>query len=426
MGEAVYSRPMRKFVSPFARVAVVVFAVIGLFAVASPADAAIDSVTLVSSPNTSPTATNRLNAVSCVSESWCIAVGYAAGTAFQPIAEIWNGTNWTMQSVPSPSPTLNSKFNGISCTSTTSCIAVGGAYSGGVWSTLVEKWDGSSWSIETSANSAPTESNVLNAVSCVSASFCVLVGHYVNSSYQTLIEVWDGSAAVMQTSANTSPSEDNILNGVSCLSATSCVAVGYHSNGSVAQTLSESWNGSVWSIDLSASVPSSTQQILNGVSCTSATSCFAVGLYFDGSVYLPLIEMWDGSSWSVQALPLVSANGGFTPAVSCVSATSCVVTGSTIDGGFVRSTLVATWDGSAWSVVTSPNGPGGGNNFVNGVSCASAWSCVGVGSFYDGNNDQTLVLSLSGPVPPTPTIPTTSSTTSSSSGSDPVVAAFTG
>jgi hypothetical protein len=52
------------------------------------------------------------------------------------------------------------------------------------------------------------------------------------------------------------------------------------------------------------------------------------------------------------------------------------------------------------------------------VSCVSAWDCVAVGRTYTGNNIyETLVLSLTGPVPPS---------TTTTVASESVVPAFTG
>ena len=56
----------------------------------------------------------------------------------------------------------------------------------------------STWSLDTSANSSTSQTNVLEGVSCVSASFCMSVGYYTIAGHpsgtnQTLIEEWNGS-----------------------------------------------------------------------------------------------------------------------------------------------------------------------------------------------------------------------------------------
>ena len=107
--------------------------------------------------------------------------------------------------------------------------------------------------------------------------------------------------------------------------------------------------------------------------------------------------------------------------VSCVSVSFCVAVGYQ-DSGSAYLTLVEQWNGSVWSTVTSPN-PSTIGNVLNSVSCVSVSFCVATGIQYSGSSNQplyeTLVLSLTGPVPPT-----TTTTTTDDSGS--VVPAFTG
>ena len=51
-------------------------------------------------------------------------------------------------------------------------------------------------------------------------------------------------------------------------------------------------------------------------------------------------------------------------------------------------TLIEHWNGTTWSVMTSPNAAG--NNFLFGVACPSASSCIAVGHSNNGAGDQTL------------------------------------
>ncbi len=105
--------------------------------------------------------------------------------------------------------------------------------------------------------------------------------------------------------------------------------------------------------------------------------------------------------------------------VSCVSVSFCVATGYQYNGS-TNLTLVEHWNGSVWSTVTSPN-PGTTANSLGSVSCVSVSFCVATGNQNSGSTNQpsyeTLVVSLTGPVPPTTTTTVVS---------DPVVPAFTG
>src|SRR4029077_2382050 len=118
--------------------------------------------------------------------------------------------------------------------------------------TLVERWDGRSWTIVTSPNTSTTQNNVLYGVTCASASECWAVGYSFNgTANQTLIERWDGASWAIVTSLNTLALAQN-LSGVFCVSASDCWAVGGSSNGISSQTLIEHWDGNLWAIVASA------------------------------------------------------------------------------------------------------------------------------------------------------------------------------
>ena len=208
--------------------------------------------------------------------------------------------SWSIVASPNTSSSQSNFLNGVSCVSSTSCIAVGSYYNGSVDQTLVESWNGTSWSIVASPNTSSSQYNYLNSVSCVSSNSCTAVGNYSNS--QTLVESWNGTSWSIVASPNVPGSQYNYLNGVSCVSSTSCIAVGSHYGTSV-QTLIESWNGTSWSIVASPSVPGSVHD-LAGISCLGSTSCTAVG--FSGNA--TLIET--GTSAPTAGYYEVASDGG--------------------------------------------------------------------------------------------------------------------
>jgi hypothetical protein len=102
-------------------------------------------------------------AEACGSTDACTAVGsidegkvgqYAA------LADSWNGTSWTTQGTPSPADYVHkSSLDGVSCAFADACTAVGSyANRYGVERTLVESWNGTAWTIETSPNRGATDS----------------------------------------------------------------------------------------------------------------------------------------------------------------------------------------------------------------------------------------------------------------------------
>ena len=105
------------------------------------------------------------------------------------------------------------------------------------------------------------------------------------------------------TSPNTSPAEGNALNGVTCVSASDCWAVGNHYNGSAYLTLIEHWDGTAWTIVASPNTEGTANNNLYGVACTSTSDCWAVGQALIGAAFRTLIERWDGTSWAIVTSP---------------------------------------------------------------------------------------------------------------------------
>ncbi|MGI8436195.1 MAG: hypothetical protein ACR2NX_04730, partial [Chthoniobacterales bacterium] len=211
------------------------------------------------------------------------------------------------------------------------CWAVGDYDNGSTYQTLIEQWNGTSWAIVPSPNTSATQRNTLVSVTCTSASQCWAVGDYDNgSTYQTLIEQWNGTSWAIASSPNTSATRDNRLNGVTCASASQCWAVGDYDNGSAYQTLIEQWNGNSWSIVTSPNTSATQRNYLLGVTCASASQCWAVGSYQNGSTYQTLIEQWSGTSWSIVSSPNTSATrDNRLYGVTCASASQCWAIGDT-------------------------------------------------------------------------------------------------
>jgi virginiamycin B lyase len=345
--------------------------------------------TLVSVPNDSGRDFTVLNDISCASANSCTAVGYAFTAGSSPgrgVIESWNGTAWSLVASPTVGTGANSLF-GVACVSTTSCKAVGAYWDKANNShALIESWNGRAWSA-LAGPSPGTMTNQLLGVSCISASSCQAVGYSANSinghralNERTLVESWNGHSWSVVPSPNPGSGNDQ-LNDVACVSANSCTAVGNSqtSTGNENRTLVESWNGRAWSF---VSSPNrGAFGALNGVSCVSAKACQAVGNYVTSTNQnlaktKPLIESWNGRAWSLVASPGLS--GGLED-VSCVSANVCSAVGET---GAV--TLVESWNGAAWSIVPSPNQGNNddiSSNELSGVSCLSPTSCKAIGTW---------------------------------------------
>ena len=232
---------------------------------------------------------------------------------FEALAESWDGTSWTIQTTPNPTGARgDSDLSGTSCTSATACTAVGSyRNSTGHEVTLAERWNGTGWTVQSTPNPTGADSSYLNDVSCTSVTACTAVGSYTSyvgtSGRQvTLAERWNGTAWTIQPTPELAGPYGSSLEGISCTSATACTAVGYYRNSAgKLVTLAERWNGTGWTVQPTPN-PSGAQEIrLHGVSCTSATACTAVGSYYlkSASATLTLSERWNGAAWKIQPTP---------------------------------------------------------------------------------------------------------------------------
>ena len=250
------------------------------------------------------------------------------------------------------------------------------------------------WSVVHSPNRR-AGGNILDAVSCVSAKVCMATGDRLNSggSPVTLAESWDGTRWTLVRSPNRGRGGNQLV-AVSCVSANACMAVGF-TQGGPGGTLAESWNGTRWSVVPTPS-PGSTGSDLSGVSCVAANACTAVGASSsNGNTLSTLIESWDGTRWSVLTTPSPGTSGNFLNGVSCVSPDTCTAAGNSFYSNGPTTSLIESWDGSHWSVAPSPS-PGIGQTLVNGVSCAAKNACSVVGSYNTRVGTKILVESWDG------------------------------
>jgi hypothetical protein len=244
---------------------------------------------------TSPTPANSaLTGVSCAAPTSCVAVGSAAN---HMLAEAWDVSSWMLESTPDPPGATASQLNTVSCSSPTACTAVGFVQDelGGFDNTLAARWDGTNWTIQNTPNAAQTQAGVsitsdqLNGVSCASETACTAVG---SNSDTTLAERWDGSTWTIQSTPVPSDGSPAVLEGVNCASPDGCSSVGVtrdeRNGGEIDHAVAEAWSGGTWSLQ---STPSPTAKTLNRISCPSTTECVAVGSFTtSANVVEPLVE----------------------------------------------------------------------------------------------------------------------------------------
>jgi len=373
--------------------AVLIGATTAGFVVENPSTAEEPSVhwSIVTSPNTGTGRYDYMEGVSCISASACTAVGYYyQNTNVQTLIERWNGSTWSIVSSPDTNATLDNYLSDVSCTSSSVCTAVGYHFNGSADQTLVERSKGSAWSIVPSPDMGAGLSEYLSGISCPSPDTCTAVGAFKSAgNYQALIERWNGRTWSIVRSQDTRTTEGNYLSGVSCAAGNTCTAVGRYFTGTEFKTLVERELGAGWSITSSPNMSHSHDNDLNGVSCTAASNCTAVGDYDTGIATRTLIEHFHKGGWSIVPSPKAKPRrADYLNGISCTTKT-CIAVGHYFTGT-ASLTLIERSVGSNWSIVASPNVNTRKTNSFNGVSCTSSSACTAVG-YYSLFADHTLV-----------------------------------
>ncbi len=301
--------------------------------------------TIEPTPESTSTDYRTLSGVSCTSATACTAVGYdSSSDAEGPLAEAWNGTDWAVQVVREPSGASGTSLSAVSCTSASACTAVGTyANMSGTTVPLIERWNGTVWAIQASSYPAGASYASLDGVSCPSLRYCVAVGIYGLSAQMTFGEEWNGTTWTMQSTFNYPGSQYNRLTGVSCASASACIAVGVaQDNGGYNVPVAEGWNGTDWTGEATFD---GVQQDLefDGVSCASASACIAVGDINDRT----LEETWNGTSWRRRGTANHGADPSYLDGISCVAVSACTAVGIYTVPGSAR-TLAEVWNGTGW------------------------------------------------------------------------------
>ena len=313
------------------------------------------------------------DAVACTGPTSCWAVGDVnAGL----LVDRYRAGIWVPFSVPSPGPYAD--LQGIDCLTATSCWAVGG-YGGSLTLPLAMHYNGRTWT-QVPIGVAPGSFglNQLYGVDCPTAVDCWAVGIGDAPGPQTrrLIEHWNGHTWSVEPSPDAVPGGRNDLNGVSCSSVNSCWAVGARAASSKSdQTgagLMMHWNGASWTTTSTTAI-----EPLSDVTCTWRSACFAVA--FSGEIL-----RFVGSNWiRVEAAAPSATTPQTLSAISCSGPKSCWVVGSGYTSIGPPPTVAAraeSWDGTTWAAA-SVQAPTGVLVYFNGVACTGDGICVAVGLY---------------------------------------------
>ena len=237
-------------------------------------------------------------------------------------------------------------LQGVSCVNSSFCVVVTSDTTSANGQVIT--YDGSTWSSPSDID----PSYGLTAVSCPAVSFCAATDVGGN------VLIYNGST--WSPSLIDAP---NYLNSVSCPTTSFCAAVDGSGN-----AITFTVNGTVVSNTTVNSLDSTAG--FNSISCTSSSFCEAVGRAFNGSFTGVSWTYTDLGGWKVSSSTDITNSGGVN-SVSCDSSSFCVA----VDG-----TDALTYDGKMWSAPTTFDSGGG----LASVSCANPSSCGAVDNADNG------------------------------------------
>jgi len=379
---------------------------LGLFA--SPAGST-STLDIEPTPNP-PGSESLLRGVEAISDDEAWAVGTVQPPSYDNLTLIAHYVNGAWHVVPSPSPDASctdgnveyggNRLNSLAVVSPSDIWAVGTSCL--ELNTLIEHWNGSSWTIVPSPS--PLAENILSDVEALAPNDVWAVGYTEEDiGAGTLVEHWNGSSWSVVPSPK--PGTGGMLGGVDAASAADVWAAGSYYNESEGfwETLITHWNGSTWS-EVPSPSPGTYTNALGGVAVVSANDAWVVGSYSSGGGVLTLAEHWDGHDWTVVPTPNVATGYGTSNTIGSVvarSANDVWAAGSfqNQSTGHQSRTLLLHWDGTSWSIVPSPS-PGASSD-LSDIAFGPSGAVWGVGIYseypidiYDGHYTLAQALTL--------------------------------
>ncbi len=253
------------------------------------------------------------------------------------------------------------------------------------------------------------------SVTCVGASWCILVGSD-NITAEVSIDTGSGWSTAQKVQSLSS------LEAISCWSAGNCQAVGYVINPSdnfYPQYATVPLTNGIWGTAVFPAPDRSTVPWLgefNSVSCVSSSLCVAAGGFdsLAGGYGAMVTSTYSNGTWSKTVITDSPSNAvgdpnDFLYSIKCVSATYCVTVGDyLLENGNSQVAVSTDHTGGKFSTypVISPysatTDPTSEDSYVGGVGCMALGKCLVVGYVYPIASSTIKVpfLAFSGTPPP--------------------------
>jgi hypothetical protein len=365
--------------------------------------------TVVGTPNAGA-GFNDLNGVAAIDSNDVWAVGNAqSGSTVLNLALHWNGSNWA--GVATPQPGSGQFLTGVSALGSKNVWAAGAYANGsGVLQNLVLQWDGTSWT-QTLPPNAGAGDNILQTIFATSANDIWVVGQYLvtagisdptTNPWQTLIEHYNGSGWTIQTSLNP-VAGDNTLVNISASASGDAWAVGFTNTAAVgsARTLIEHWNGTAWSTVASPNFGAG-DNVLSGLLALSANNAWTSGFgKLDAAPTTggtTLVEHWDGTSWTIQSSDSPGASGDSLNGLAALPDSQVWAVGDSYSSINARGTMIQQFQLPAPTSVAAVAGDNSASITWTPESCNGGFATTGYQvTAWDGCNPQLTLPAASSP-----------------------------
>jgi hypothetical protein len=349
--------------------------------------------------------------MSSASDGWAVGNFMNPQAVNQPLAEHWNGHAWRITAAPPlPKAGASGVLSGVDeVVGPANVWAVGSfTLAAGGTRTLIEHFTGTSWGVVPSPDpfTGPGADDELNAVGGTSASDLWAVGFDLEGNIaQGLFAHFNGTTWQAAPPLAAAGIPDFV--SVSAVSTNDVWAVGTSLSVNDS-TLAAHWDGHTWQvvttpclngtkIILQEGACRQSNNELTGVTAVATNDVWASGFETENSgFHVPYVLHWDGKTWSLTKTPNPGQGqglaGGSLFGITAVSASDVWAVGHSQDNTGTITTLTEQFNGSAWSLVRSPDPGLLGNDTLFGVAGAGGRQLFAVGG--DEQSGQCCIRTL--------------------------------
>ena len=298
------------------------------------------SWTRVTSPKILDGTAGTLSAITVVSAKDAWAVGTIGSGLGHALLLHWNGQSWSQVTSVAA---IGGGLYGVTATAS-SAWAVGVNLTDTSIAPLVLRWNGKAWSRASAKLNPSTQGeSILTGVAVTGAKTAWAVGYSSQGIPTAVLARWNGSTWSTDTSFPFNGGVDRSLAGVAIGPGGTAFAVGRGETGSFSNgtsvPISMRWTGKTWVTATVSAAPKNSQ--FSAVTFAPGGTGWATGYKYTATATSGLIWRWTSKTWASAAVP--AGTGQLSGLGFAASANGWAV------GTTGADTLILHWNGHVWS-----------------------------------------------------------------------------